>query len=128
MIWNLTKQIVDFFIKRFYHIVELESTRIVLRILSMCLKSDALDWHNDLSIKIRSEMNSNLTIWKDELLREFRLNRFEFMKKTKKMTFRFDDKNLTLSQYLTRKINLLHDAKIIDENIIVRYLWKDLES
>ena len=50
------------------------------------------------------------------------------MKKTKKMTFRFDDKNLTLNQYLTRKINLLHDAKIIDENIIVRYLWEDLES
>ena len=128
MIWDFTKQIVDFFIRRFYHIVELENTRIVLRILFMCLKNDALDWHNDLSIKVRFEMNSNLTIWKDELFREFRLNRFEFMKKTKKMTFRFDDKNLTLSQYLTRKINLLHDAKIIDENIIVRYLWEDLES
>ena len=44
------------------------------------------------------------------------------------MTFRFDDKNLTFSQYLTRKTNLLHDAKIIDENIIIRYLWEDLES
>ena len=44
------------------------------------------------------------------------------------MTFRFDDKNLTLNQYFTRKINLLHNAKIIDENIIVRYLWKDFES
>ena len=128
MIWDLTKQIVDFFIKRFYHIVELESTRIVLRVLFMCLKNDALDWHNDLSIKVRFEMNSNLTIWKDELFREFRLNRFEFMKKTKKMTFRFDDKNLTFNQYLTRKTNLLHDAEIIDENIIVRYLWEDFES
>ena len=44
------------------------------------------------------------------------------------MTFRFDDKNLTLNQYFTRKTNLLHNAKIIDENIITRYLWKDLES
>ena len=73
-------------------------------------------------------MNSDLIIWKNELFREFRSNRFEFMKKTKKMSFRFDDKNLTLSQYLTRKTNLLHDAKIIDENIIVRYLWKDFEA
>ena len=44
------------------------------------------------------------------------------------MTFRFDDKNLTLNQYFTRKTNLLHDAEIIDENIIIRYLWEDLES
>ena len=73
-------------------------------------------------------MNSDLIVWEDELFREFRLNHFEFIKKTKKMTFRFDDKNLALSQYLTRKINLLYDEKIIDENIIIRYLWKDLES
>ena len=62
MIWNSTKQIVDFFIKRFYHIVELENTRVVLRVLFMCFKSDVLDWHNDLSIKVRFEMNFDLII------------------------------------------------------------------
>ena len=128
MIWNSTKQTINFFIRRFYHIVELENIKVVLRILFMCFKSDILDEHNDLSIKIRFEMNFDLIIWKDELFREFRLNRFEFIKKTKKMTFRFNDKNLTFNQYFTRKINLLHETKIIDENIIVRYLWEDLES
>ncbi len=44
------------------------------------------------------------------------------------MTFRFEDKEQTLSQYLTRKINLLHDAKVQDEDIIVRHLWNGLEA
>jgi hypothetical protein len=62
------------------------------------------------------------------LLREYRLNKFESLRKTKKITFRFEDKKQTLSQYLTRKINLLHDAKVQDKNIIVRHLWNGLET
>lgn len=94
----------------------------------MCLKKIALEWHIDLSYAIRDEMNEDLAIWKDELLREYRLNKFEFLRKTKKMTFRFDDKKQTLSQYLTRKINLLHDVNVQDENTIVRHLWDDLKA
>jgi hypothetical protein len=41
------------------------------------------------------------------------------------MIFEFDDE-IFLSQYLSRKINLLHDASIHDEEIMISYLWEDL--
>ena len=37
------------------------------------------------------------------------------------MRFRFD-KNTTFNQYFSRKINLLRNAKIVDETLIVHYL------
>jgi hypothetical protein len=71
-------------------------------------------------------MNQSTLIWEDELLREYRSNRFEFLKKTKKLFFEFDE-DLTLSQYLSRKINLLHDAEIHDEEIMISRLWEELD-
>jgi len=62
------------------------------------------------------------------LLRKYRLNKFKSLRKTKKITFRFEDKKQTLSQYFIRKINLLYDAKVQDKNIIVRHLWNGLEA
>jgi len=56
------------------------------------------------------------------LLREYRLNKFKFLRKTKKITFRFEDKKQTFSQYFIKKINLLYDVKMQDKNIIVRHL------
>jgi hypothetical protein len=36
-------------------------------------------------------MNQNLNIWKDELFREFKSNKFASLKKAKKLIFRFDE-------------------------------------
>jgi hypothetical protein len=115
-----------FFIRRFQHIAEIEGDAAVLRVLLMCLKGAALEWHNSLSSVVRHEMNQNLWAWEDELLREYRPNRFESLKKVKDLIFRFED-DLTLSQYLSRKTNLLHDAGIHDEDVMVSYLWEGLE-
>jgi hypothetical protein len=71
-------------------------------------------------------MNQDLDIWEDELLREFRPNKFASLKKAEKLVFRFDG-SLTVSQYLSRKTNLLHDAGIRDEDTMVGYLWEGLE-
>ena len=128
MIWDSSEHSVRFFIRRFQQIAEIEETRAVLRALSMCLKGDAFEWHNGLSTLMRSEMNESLAIWKDELLRKFRPNRFESLKKAEKMIFRFDDKKQSLNQYLTRKTNLLHDAEVSDKNIIMRHLWDGLKA
>ena len=38
------------------------------------------------------------------------------------MIFRFDDKEQSFNQYFIRKINLLHDVEINDENIIMKHL------
>ena len=43
------------------------------------------------------------------------------------MLFRFD-KNTTFSQYFSRKINLLRNADVNDETLIVHYLWKNLNA
>ena len=128
MMFDPQKQSAAFFIRRFRHIAELEGSGPVLRILPMCLENDALEWHNGLSSRVRQEMNHDLSVWEDELLREYRPNRFESLKKAENMRFRFDDSSTTLSQYLTRKTNHLHDAGIQDEDMIVRYLWQGLEA
>lgn len=70
-------------------------------------------------------MNSDLRVWKNELLKKYRFNKFEFLKKTKAMFFKFDDK-LIFNQYLFKKINLLHDVKIANENIMINYFWNGL--
>ena len=91
----------------------------------MCLEGDALEWHNELSTRVRQEMSNDLAVWEDELLREYR---FESLKNAEKMKFRFDDSSTTLSQCLTRKTNHLHDAGITDEDMIVQYLWQGLDA
>lgn len=128
MMFDPNKQSAAFFIRRFQHIAELEGNDPVLRVLPMCLEGDALEWHNGLSARVRQEMNGSLAIWEDELLREYRPNRFESLKKAENMKFRFDDATLTISQYLTRKTNNLHDAGVVDEDMIVRYLWQGLDA
>lgn len=127
MIWDFVEHFVKFFIRRFQQITNIEETRAMLKILFMCLKTNAFEWHNDFFVVMRAKLNENLIVWKDELIREFRFNKFEFLKKTKKMIFRFDDKEQNLNQYLIRKINLLHDASMLNENIIMRHLWEGLE-
>ena len=128
MMFDPQKQTAAFFIRRFRHIAEIEGSEPVLRVLPMCLEGDALEWHNGLSTRVRQEMNHSLAIWEDELLREYRPNRFESLKNAEKMRFRFDDSSMTLSQYLTRKTNHLHDAGVMDEDMIVRYLWQGLDA
>jgi len=60
----------------------------VLQVLPMRLEGDAQEWHNGLSTRLREEMNHDLAIWKDELLREYRPDRFESLKKAEKMKSR----------------------------------------
>jgi uncharacterized short protein YbdD (DUF466 family) len=127
MLFNLKKHSIAFFIKRFQHIAKLEEFDSVLRVLSMCFFESILEWHNFLFRIIRQEMNQNLNIWKDEFFREFRSNKFASLKKAKKLIFRFDE-SLTISQYFSRKTNLLHDVEIKDENTMIEYFWESLES
>ena len=92
------------------------------------LKKNTFKWHNDLSTLMRSKMNESLIIWKNELLQKFKTNRFKSFKKMKKMIFHFDDKKQSFNQYFIRKINLLHDVEINNENIIMKYLWNELKT
>ncbi len=127
MIFNSKKHFAIFFIRSFQHIAKLEKQKSIFRVLLMCFVEIALKWHNSLFSMIRQKMNSNLRTWENELLRKFRSNKFVSFKKTKKLIFRFQE-SLILSQYLSRKINFLHDAEIRDEDIMINYLWKELKS
>ena len=114
-----------FFIRRFKKIANIKKEQAMFWIFFMCLKSSTLEWHINLFLEIRVEMNVDFKIWKDKLLREYRFNRFKFLKKTKNLNFRFDE-SFTISQYLSRKINLLHDVEISDQDTMIRYLWNNL--
>ena len=118
---------VAFFIRRFQHIVEIEGEGPVFRILFMCLKRAALDWHTSLFFQVRAEMNTNLKIWKNEFLKKYRFNRFETLKQAEKLKFRFDEQFI-LSEYFFKKTNHLQNARIIDENTMIRYLWNELNA
>lgn len=72
------------------------------------------------------DWNRAVRIWEDELLREYRLNKFESLKKAEALTFRFDEK-LIFSQYLSRKTNLLHDVGIANEDIMINYFSDGLD-
>ena len=82
---------VAFFIQRFSQIAFTEKHEAVLKILSMCLKKAAFEWHTNLFAKIRQKMNYDLKIWKNKLLQKYRFNKHEFLNKTMIMTFRFDE-------------------------------------
>ncbi len=111
----------------FKHIAKLKESSSVLRVLLMCFFESVLEWHNSFFRTIRQEMNENLKVWEDKLLRKYKLNKFAFLKKAKKFVFRFDEQ-LILYRYFSRKTNLLHDAKIKDENIMIDYFWKNLNA
>ena len=117
---------VVFFIKRFQFITQMKEKTAVLKILFMCLKNSTLKWHISLSEIIWTEMQKNLKIWKNELLKKYRSNQFKFMKKVWNFIFIFDE-SFNLSTYLFRKINLLYDEKQIDELQIIYHLWNDLK-
>jgi hypothetical protein len=127
MLFNLKKHSIAFFIKHFQHIAELEEFDSVLRVLSICFFESALEWHNSLFRVIRQEMNQDLNIWKNEFFREFKSNKFASLKKAKKLIFRFDE-SLTINQYFSKKTNFLHDVEIKNENTMIEYFWKNLES
>ena len=98
----------------------------MLRILFMCLKKSAMKWHNRLFFKIRNEINRNLAVWKNELLKKYWFNKFDSLEKVKKLKFRFDE-NLIFNQYLFRKTNLLHDDDIFEEHIMIQFIWNGLD-
>ena len=58
-------------------------------------------------------------------MKKYKFNRFEFIRKTQQIIFRFD-KNLTFNQYLFKKTNLLRNANVNDETFLIHYLWKKL--
>ena len=124
--YDLTKHIVEFFIRRFNHIVEIENVNAILRVLLFCFKNNVLKWYNELSLFVQIKINKSLTIWKNELFKKFRFNRFNSIRKVQQMFFHFD-KNITFNQYFLRKINLLRDANIINETLLIHYFWKKIK-
>ena len=127
MDFNSKNTFVVFFIKRFQHITKIENENVVFRVFFMCLKEFALEWHISLSAVVRMEMNHDLRIWKNELFRKYKFNRFEFFKKVESFIFTFDD-FLFFSQYIIRKINYLQNVGIINEDMMIQYFWNGLDS
>ncbi|KAI9748796.1 MAG: hypothetical protein M4579_007115 [Chaenotheca gracillima] len=129
MIFDPEKHAVTFFVRRIRQITDLEGEAPVLRTLPMCLEGRALEWHNGLSEDTLRLMNRSIAAWETELFQEFRPNRTDAAKQAYKLEFSFDKaETMSLSQYFTKKTNLMHDAEITDEQMRVRYLWEGLDD
>ena len=127
MMFDSIKHAIDFFIRRFQQISKIENVWAILRVLLMCFEKNVLKWHNDFFFNIQMKMNADLTMWKNELLKKYRRNRFVSIRKIQQMLFRFD-RNLIFNQYFSRKINLLRDAEMTNETLLIHYLWEKLNA
>ncbi|EDN03052.1 predicted protein [Histoplasma mississippiense (nom. inval.)] len=117
------------FISRLEFIATQEGEDAVLRVFPLCLKGQALEWHNGLSAEMRKDMSASLLATISELGREFQLSEGEAWAKAQSLRFSFDKSDeLPLALYISRKINLLRAASISDSAMVKRLLWEGLES
>src|SRR5437667_4915462 len=79
-------------------------------------------------MELYHEMTNSINLWIDELQQEFKLNETEAWQTANTLKFYFNrSTTLSLSSYLTKKVNLLHAASIMDPHTIKRLLWEGLE-
>ncbi|PGG94943.1 hypothetical protein GX51_08334, partial [Blastomyces parvus] len=117
------------FVSRLEFMATLEGEAAVLRVLPLCLKGRALEWHNGLSPECQSDMAMSLAVAIDELRGEFQLSEGEAWDQAQELQFSFEKvAELPLTTYITRKINLLRAAGISDQAMMKRLLWEGLES
>ena len=101
----------------------------VLSVLPLCVKGDALEWYTGLNCGTTDRMDDDLAVWKDQLRRRFATDTMDALDKAHRLQFRWDrEEQMDLCQYVTRKIMLLEEAGILDEDQQVRLLWRGLDA
>jgi hypothetical protein len=100
----------------------------VLNVIPLCLPGDARDWNTHLSDRITDTMQESLTECIFQLEQHFKKSSFEARRETDKLKFRFaKEKDLSLREYVERKVMLLQEANIKEEDEIVTRVWENLD-
>ncbi|GFF30566.1 hypothetical protein IFM46972_02956 [Aspergillus udagawae] len=119
---------VKFFIRRIRIVAQQEGVQSVLNVLPFCLKGRALTWHTELPDDIQDEMAYSLDAWIRALDTEFATNPINARREARELRFSFaraDD--VTLADYLIKKVSLLRAAGTTDPESIKSELWEGLD-
>ena len=101
----------------------------VLAVLPLCVKGDALEWYTGLNCGTTNRMAESLAVWKDQLRRRFASDAMEALDEAHCLRFRWDrEDQMDLRQYVSRKVLLLEEAGILDEDQQVRLIWRGLDA
>jgi hypothetical protein len=98
----------------------------VLFVLPLCLRGDSIVWYTGLPVLVRDRMRWDRTEWVQQLSLQFMLDRSSAREKMDKYTHSLlsgDD----VRTYFMKKISLLEDALISDEEEMTEKIWKGLD-
>jgi hypothetical protein len=101
---------VNFLVDRVRFLAAQEGEIEVLRVLPLCLKGDALKWYTGLNKYTKIAMSTSLERWVEELQNEYTPNQIKSLSKARALKYRFNNEDLPLSTYITRKTNLMKAA------------------
>ena len=123
------KHKVALFIKRIDQMTAMYGRQSVLVVLPLCVKGDALEWYTGLNQGTIDQMSNSLAVWKDQLRRRFAIDAMDALDEAHRLRFRWDrEEQMDLRQYVTRKVMLLEEAGIMDEDQQVRLIWRGLDA
>jgi hypothetical protein len=128
LLWDPKELSPVFFADRIRQVAQTQGEEEVLAVLPLCLKGDAIGWHNGLSSGIKAIMNSSIDEWERQLLLEFLPNQSEANASAKRLKFKFENaSDLPLTSYLRQKQQALRDAGYRDEAAIKLAMWETLD-
>ncbi|KAJ5558126.1 retrotransposon polyprotein [Penicillium sp. DV-2018c] len=116
------------FTKRLRQMSRLYGEQSVLNVVPLCLRGDARDWYTHLSDETTDAMQESMQVCIQKLERRFKKNPFEARTEADRLKFRYaKEKELGLREYVEKKIMLLREANITDEQEIVIRVWEKLD-
>ena len=123
------RQKVALFLKRIDQMSRQYGNQAVLDVLPLCVKNDALEWYTGLNQNTTEQMSDSLAVWKDQLRRRFASDSMDALDEAYRLRFRWDrEDTMDLRQYVTRKVLLLKEARILDEDQQVKLIWRGLDA
>jgi hypothetical protein len=122
------KMSVTSFTKRLRQMLRLYGEQSVLNVVPLCLRGDARDWYTHLSDETTDAMQDSMDVCISQLERRFKKNAFEARTEAERLKFRFaKEKELSLREYVERKIMLLREANITEEQEMITRVWEKLD-
>jgi hypothetical protein len=119
---------VSLFIKRIEQMSDLYGKQEVLKVLPLCIKGEAIEWYAGLNYATTDRMARHLSVWKDQLRRRFGTDSNDALDAAYRLRFRWErEDHMNLRQYVTRKVMLMEEAGVYDEDHQVRQIWRGLE-
>lgn len=119
---------VNFFIRRYHQIANIEGEDAVLLTLPRCLKGAALEWYTMRPADTIRRLDRSLREWDEQLTRQYQMPRMQARRAAEAFKFSFSKREtMPIATWLIKKTSMLHEAGVTEENDVVRYIYDGLE-